>query len=49
VKTNEIVPAKFELAQNDLSPFSSVTAIPYALETHSDARLTGYEAFEREA
>jgi glucuronoarabinoxylan endo-1,4-beta-xylanase len=48
VKTDDILPVEFELAQNYPNPFSSATAISYRLGAHSDVRVTIYDMLGKE-
>jgi len=48
IKPQNNIPTKFDLAQNYPNPFSSSTAIPYALKKHSKVYVTIYDLLGRE-
>lgn len=48
VKTENIIPTKFELEQNYPNPFSSLTDIPYQLKNQSDVEITIYDILGRQ-
>jgi glucuronoarabinoxylan endo-1,4-beta-xylanase len=48
IKPNNNPPKNFELEQNYPNPFSSLTAIPYKLNTQSEVKVTIYDILGRE-